>query len=300
MRLRGSIVAELGCGVVLSALIWSVVGSIASAAVLYSNGFETDTTGWDTFGGDFDATRVPSGTDGITSTSGSFHAVSSETGSAGDWGGYNFGAGTGVPTMFQEYYVSLDIYLDADGGWANNTLFDFESAVSDSNGNFLRDFIFNGGFFNDSIGPGADTNRFVFSASNNSQPGSASARDPDQDPIAISTTGWYTFQQHFYNDGGVLAVDFSISDASANLVHTWTISNPMDLISSVGGNRFGWFDYNEFSPLAFDNTELRTTAPETLPEPMAIAHWASIAATLGGARRLRLLRRRPSRIAARA
>jgi hypothetical protein len=93
----------------------------------------------------------------------------------------------------------------------------------------------------------------VISASNNSQPGSAIAKNPGRGPIAISTTGWYTFQHHFYNLAGVLAVDLRIFNSSAVLINSWTLSDATDLIAGIGGNRYGWFDYNQFSTLAFDN-----------------------------------------------
>jgi hypothetical protein len=167
--------------------------SAANAGVIYSNGFETNTAGWDVYGPPYDASRVASGTNGITSQSGSFHAENSPT-AATDWGGENYGAGYAVPTVFQEYWTSVAIYLNVGGGWANDTRFDFDSAISASDGTFLRDFIFNGGFYNDADGsPGSGTSRFIFSASNNSQRGSAFAKNPGRDPFAISATGWYTF-----------------------------------------------------------------------------------------------------------
>lgn len=251
------------------ALVCIVASPTAEAALLYSNGFETNISGWDAFGGSYDATRVASGTNGISSASGSFHAENSAAGSAGNWGGYNYGAGAGVATVFQEYTTSADIFLDVGGGWANDTRFDFDSAINDNNGNFLQDFIFNAGFYNDATGPGAGTNRFVISTGNNSQPGNAYAKNPGHDPIAISTTGWYTFQDHFFDNGGLLFADMSIYDASNTLVNSWTLGGT-HAIAGVGGNRYGWFDYNQFSTLAFDNTELRV-ADAVVPEPATLA-----------------------------
>ncbi len=238
-------------------------GSVATASTLYSNGFETDISGW------FTPTRVPSGTGGITSASGSFHATTAAGSSDFTrWGGYNYGAGNAVPTVFQEYFTSVDIYLDVDGGWANNTRLDFSSAINNAAGIHLSDFIFNGGFFNDAGAPGSG-NRFVFSASNNSQPGSAFAKNPARAPVAISTEGWYTFQHHFYNLGGFLAVDMTITDSLNALVASWSFNpsapvgfNAAFAIAGVGGNRYGWFDFSEFSTLAFDNSEL-----SAVPEP---------------------------------
>lgn len=253
-------------------LIMCIAGATAFAG--FSNGFETDISGWDAFGGSYDPIRVASGTSGITSASGSFHAESSAVGSAGNWGGYNYGAGDAVATTFQEYITSVDIYLDISGGWANDTRFDFSSAINNAAGTHNRDFIFNGGFYNDDDGsPGTGTDRFIISASNTSQPGSAYAKNPGRNPIAISTTGWYTFEHHFYNSAGVLAVDLSIYDSSSTLVNTWNLSDPTDFITGIGGNRYGWFDYNQFSTLAFDNSSL-TTVPE--PATMALLGLGSL------------------------
>lgn len=231
---------------------------VPAFAANFFQGFETDIAGWET------PTRVASGTNGIPSATGSWHAEETTGGDFTRWGGYNYGAGNAVPTVFQEYTTSVDIYLNVGGGWANNTRFDFTSAINNSAGIHLQDFIFNAGFYNDATGPGAGTDRFVVSASYNSQPGSAYAKNPDFDPIAISTTGWYTFEHHFYDNAGVLNVDMSIYDADGVLVKTWTrVSAP---IAGVGGNRYGWFDFNEFSILAFDNSQL-TIAPVLVGPP---------------------------------
>jgi len=159
----------------------------------------------------------------------------------------------------------VDIYLNVEGPWSNNTRFDLSSAINNAAGTFLRDFIFNAGFYDDTdASPGSGTDRFVISASNNSQPGSAFAKNPGNGPIAISTTGWYTFAHHFYENAGFLAADMSITDSSNAVVNTWTITT-LDLIGTVGGNRYGWFDFNQFSTLAFDNASLNA-----VPEPASL------------------------------
>lgn len=261
-----------------AALAIVILAAPPASAALYANGFETDITGWET------PTRVASGTGGITSASGSFHATTAA--GAGDftrWGGYNYGAGNAVATVFQEYTTSVDIYLDVNAGWANDTRFDFDSAINNALGTFRRDFIFNAGFYSDTDGsPGSGTNRFVISASNNSQPDSAYAKNPGRDPIAISTTGWYKFEHHFYDNAGVLAVDLNIYDSSNSPVYSWTLSDPTDLITGIGGNRYGWFDYNQFSTLAFDNAEL-SLATAAVPEPGSMIAWTLLGLTVGGA-----------------
>ena len=64
--------------------------------------------------------------------------------------------------------------------------FDWDSAISNSSGEYRRDFIFNVGT-KPSV-PGS----FVVSASNNS-PGNPSG---GADPLTISKSGWYTFKHH--------------------------------------------------------------------------------------------------------
>jgi hypothetical protein len=92
--------------------------------------------------------------------------------------------------------TQLAIYLDVDGDFDNDSRFDWEDVnLNRANGDFLRDYIFSVGFYNDALAPGANTNRFIVSASNNA-PGNP--RNPDRNPIAISTSGWYIFQHRFY------------------------------------------------------------------------------------------------------
>ncbi len=97
----------------LTALVFASAVATESAragSVLYSNGFETDTAGWTA------ATQV-AGTSGLPAASGSSYATATTTGDTFTrWGGYNYGAGGGVPTAFQEYTTSVDIYLDVGGG----------------------------------------------------------------------------------------------------------------------------------------------------------------------------------------
>ena len=65
--------------VLVAGLILATVG-VAFAAFFQS--FETDTNGW------FSPTRVMSGTHGVLSESGAFHAEDTPSGSFTRWGGY--------------------------------------------------------------------------------------------------------------------------------------------------------------------------------------------------------------------
>ena len=225
------------------------------ATIHYFQGFETDTYDWS------GVTRVASGTNGIPSAAGAFHAEAEFTAAPGTspaftkFGGYEstFPAGG--------YTTSIDVYLDVAAGNANDTRFDWSSAISTPNnvppGTHRRDFVFNAGFYNDSDATGTAP-RFVISASNNATRSGAFPKNPGRDPFSITVSGWYTFEHHFRNAGlGVLAVDLSVSTLNGAPLHSWTLSDPSDIIgSTVGGHRYGWLVIQEFPVLAIDNVNL--------------------------------------------
>ncbi len=246
--------------------VLTVLALASTARADFFNGFEVNGAGWS------GKTQVSSGTDGITSATGNGHAtVAGGVVAYTAWGGYNFGAGGGVPTAFQDYTTSLDIFLDLDAGWDNGIRFDFASAINDSSGDLLSNYFFDGGFYNDNIGPGAGTDRFIISAAAGNPVGDP--RDLAQGPLVLSTTGWYTFQSRFYDAGGFLAVDMMILDTNSNLLSTWTLAG--DAIGNVGGNRHGKFYTNQFDFLAIDNSSLTVTplptVPQAVPEPATLA-----------------------------
>lgn len=214
----------------------------AAPPAAYFNGFEdTNDTSPPALTADHamsNVTRVPTGTGGIASAAGGWHALSATNAFAFTrYGGYSsiFPAGG--------YTTSIDIYLDtAESPTASDIQFDWSSAINDTTGLHRRDFIF-------SVGANG-TGGFVMTASNNS-PGWPA--NPLRDPYTITTTGWYTFQHTFRDDGGVLAVDMSVL-SGATVLKSWTLSEPSDVIgTTVGGNRYGWMVGNEFTSLALDN-----------------------------------------------
>lgn len=220
----------------------------------YFNGFEVGLSpGWDAFAMSLQPTRVSSGTNGITSSTGAWHAQVG-TGAATNFGGYH----SAFPTC--GYKTSVDIYLNVSGGWANDTRVDYSSAISNTGGTHRRDFIFHIGFYNDNDGLGAGTNRFIISRSFNA-PGWP--KNPANPKFMISQTGWYRFEHTFREGaGGVLEVDLKVyqilsTGATPQVGSTFTLSDPTDIIgSTVGGNRYGWILNNAFSTLAIDNSYL--------------------------------------------
>jgi hypothetical protein len=220
----------------LLAAAFTIASSSSVWAVDYTatNGFEFDTGGWTS------ATRVVSGTDGISSAAGGFHAKLAQ-GSFTRWGGYKsvFPAGG--------FTTSVRFYLNPAGGWANDTRFSFTSAVNNVSGAHLRDFGFNAGFYNDAVGPGAGTDRILVNVSNGVGRGNSNPKDAN---VIISSAGWYTFEHSFQDNGsGVLAVTLTVRDSSNAVVGTpTTLSTPADMIGTVvGGNRYGWLQTNEFT-----------------------------------------------------
>lgn len=250
----------LGTVVLVTATAWA---GWAHSAPLYFNGFETDTAGWS------NVSRVASGAGGVASSDGAFHATATSQSSGSkftNFGGYNFGAGS-VPTTFQAYSTSLDIYLNVSSGLANDSRFDYSSAISSASGGFLRDFVFNAGFYNDETGPGAGSDRFVISAGTNA--GRSNSFPKNVNAISVDTSGWYTFEHNFYENAGVLNVEMNIYDASDALINSWVLGS--DPISNVGGNRYGWLVTNELGTLSLDNTELRLAGAMEVPEPGSLA-----------------------------
>jgi hypothetical protein len=221
------------------------------AATHYFQGFETDTFDWS------GVTRVASGTGGITSAAGAFHAEAASAVAPTTTSDFTHFGGNESTFPPGGYTTSMDVYLDMGAGNPNDTRFDWSSAINMPDGTFRRDFVFNAGFYNDTDVTGTGP-RFVISASNNATRGSSFPKNPGRSPFAITTTGWYTFEHHFYNAGlGVLAVDLRITTLDGSPLHTWTLSDPTDIIgSTVGGHRYGWIVIQEFPVLAIDNVSL--------------------------------------------
>ena len=267
-------------GLVLAAAALIVFLALASRAAAdappgpYFNGFETNTSNWfDVSNGGFGViTRVQSGqpasyASGVPSATGQWHARVSDgpcappvpcSGPFTRWGGYSQAFPTGG------YRTQIDIYLDV--AWASthpDARFDFSSAINNSAGPFLRDFVFNAGT-NRPVDPGppgffvnASTDAFranAFPQNPCPDPGPTSVPpNPCRLPVHITTSGWYTFRHTFRDDGGFLAVDMEIFDGSGSVAQ-WTI-HPPDPIATVGGNRYGWFANEEIPELAIDNSQ---------------------------------------------
>lgn len=237
----------------------------AMAGVPYFEGFENPSfsappiapgPGW--FSYDSQMNRVASGTAGIPSRSGGFHAAITPPGV-----GYSgvFSRLGGYSSQFSGGFTSsLDVYIDLSDPTvlANTYGWDLSTAVSGQDSNHRRDFIFHTA--SNPLG------QVYVGGSNNSN----FTRRNDLGSInhyTITASGWYRFEWVFRDNGaGTLAVDLNLRSASNNLLWTETRNDASDVISNiVGGNRYMWFTFLETNYLAIDNGQLRGNDAGGLP-----------------------------------
>jgi hypothetical protein len=270
-------------GLLLLVALMTLAAQAAAPPGPYFNGFEKNTDGWfDSTSGHYgNLTRQPSGysngggyADGISSAAGQWHArlvgqpcfTTPNQDCAGpntNWGGYSSTFPSGG------YLTQVDIYLDVT--WADghrDYRFDWSSAINTNAPttppSFLRDFVFNAG-----TSLPLEPAGFWINSSTNAFRSGAFPENPCPNPpnpppamacrapVFINTSGWYTFRHTFRDDAGSLAVDFDIfQQSSGTPVAHWTI-HAGDSMSTVGGNRYGWFANEEIPDLAIDNS-LRT------------------------------------------
>ena len=264
--------------------VWLVVAvMIAAAATVtfaaFFQSFETDTAGWT------GATRVATPSHGVVSKTGAFHAEAQNNRPFTFWGGASQTFPPGG------YTTSVDSYLDISPPYmtgsllpyANDTRFDWTSAIGTPSCGHRRDFVFNAGFYTDTDTTGTGP-RFVISASTNAGRGSSFPKNPGRMPYTINVEGWYTFEHRFRDNGaGVLAVDLTIKNAAGVPLMTWTLSDPSDVIgATVGGNQYGWFAQNEFPFLGFDTSMLLgfqdfcTVPPSTAGAKVTAGGWIPV------------------------
>lgn len=219
----------------------------------FYQGFEVDSEGWHSAGTTTAVLRVPSGTHGIASRTGEFHAEASgpfdalhtDGGALTDWGG--------ARTIFYKggYTTSIAVYLDVAGIPANDTRFAWDSAVNDSSGALRRDFVFNVGGYTDGAQPS-----YAISAGMSTERSTALLTDPAGDPLIVTTSGWYTLQHRFTDHGGVLQAELTVIDSTGAVLHSWTLSDPRDAMCGIGGDRTGAFTLQEYPYVAFDDSSL--------------------------------------------
>ena len=221
--------------------------------------------------------RLASGSNGLVAAGGSAYAVIDSTvaaagpdysnsGAFSRLGGYSGVFGSG-------WRATLDVYVNLNdpaisGATATNGYgWDLSTAASTASAGYLRDFIFHAAAYDATSG--------VFIAASNGSSDDAADRGPDLRSYAtyatLTNSGWYTFEWLFRNTNGVLAVDLNVRDTNSTLLFTQTLSDPSDLISTVGGNRYMWFTFLATDQLAIDNTTLERNVPVVCIPPSGSA-----------------------------
>ncbi len=215
--------------------------------------FESNTNGW--YAGGSTLAIEASNSNGVASESGSAHARIAGAGAYTRFDGYRTDFGEGWST-------EIKIYLDT--GWTDGEGFDYSVASNQQVNSHLRDFIFHVTKENDG---GSD--RILIGASNNSNFAPRQDLASLDNHAAIETSGWYTFQHHFFESAdGTLAVALSVFDAAGNHIFTEVRNadagnaNPDEVDTEVGGNRYGWFTANDVTGgIAVDSVTLKTSEP---------------------------------------
>jgi hypothetical protein len=242
--MRGLAKYSAAVGLTAAAICWTASIVAADDVDTFSQGFEVNTDGWDdSYGGA--VTRAPSGTDGVQSFEGAYHAtipIGADSGPVTRWGGFR----ATFPALGYETRIAVFVATDlADG--ADKRLA-FSSAIDRPDGQHRRDFIFHLG-----TKPGAE-GVWCASVSNNAPGEPCSAI---RQPVEITQSGWYQLVSHFRaNPTNVLEVEMQVLDHAGTLVGSWILSEPTDIIGeTVGGNRYGWFAYNAFDALPIDASQ---------------------------------------------
>lgn len=225
----------------------------ALATTTFSQGFETDTSGWLTPAGFGAITREDAATAGITPFDGSFVGRFEQAGGSGPFTRFD-----GYRSVFPgTYSAQAAIYLDPT--WSLGSGFDYSVASNGSDGTHQRDFIFH-------VTRDTSTQQLLVGGSNNSN----FAPREDLDTLSnfeVTSAGWYIFEHLFSDVAGVLSVDLNLFDAANTLLFTETLSAAADTIpGEVGGNRYGWFTHISVADgIHVDATQLDIPAPVPLP-----------------------------------
>jgi len=215
--------------IAVTALVWGAAPASAATSTVWEQDFSTGTSEW--YGA-------------ITWNETAGTATASNPGGAYTrFDGYR-------DTWPGGWMAELDVYLDPS--WEARSSFQYTVASSSSSGGHLRDFVFH---------VGVDEGGLWVFGDNNAYPGYY--KSPAAVSIPAAGAGWYTLQQVFADDNGVLSVTMNVLDSMGGTVYSTTRSNSADTIPDVvGGNRYGWF-YNVDVPggLEIDNTRLSSVVP---------------------------------------
>jgi hypothetical protein len=292
-------------GILCAALTIALLPTLAQAQGFFQ-GFENNTNGWFNLGNGAvsraaSRSSAPGGyADDVLASSGNYLARLSVDPSANFGLAGNSDCKPGAKDCIGPYVdwglgftasrfprggttTEVDVYLDtAFAGSHPDYRFDWDSALNDSTGNPLQDYVINAGTGNGQINDPCgvtDTAHFVVAAGTNATREASSPEDPNHGPQCINSSGWYTFRDVFKPDSnGDLEVDLSIVNRNNGAtVASWTLhptcALPQSLglctqgdrlpVTAVGGNAYGWFPNQEINGLAIDNSQYETLQPQT-------------------------------------
>lgn len=226
----------------------------ASASVMYSQGFETDTSGWNTPENYGSVARVASGTNGVAAYEGDWYGTVAQTSSA------PYTWFDGRQDTFTPWSTQTAIFLDTS--WDLGAGFNYSVASAGTDNAHQRDFIFH-------VTQDTSTGDLMVGGSNNTN--FAPREDLENiNSFVVDNSGWYIFEHVFRNEGGTLAVDLNLHDALGNTLFTETRNAAVDTIpDEVGGSFYGWFtNIDVEGGIAIDSTTLTREVSE--PSTLAI------------------------------
>jgi len=217
----------------------------------FSQSFESGTSGFldGDSGWNGQVSQVSSGTDGIVSPDGGFHAIFEQDVDGAPFTRFaNYGQDFG-----DGHAVSTKIYLNQS--WADGEGFDWSVAASNSEGSHLRDFVFH-------ITKDADTGTVLIGADNNTNFDPINNLETRENFGEVTQSGWYTFNHVFFEaSDGSLAVAMTVLDENGDAVFHEVRNEPSDAVESlVGGSYYGWFTNIDIAGgIAVDDVELRVS-----------------------------------------
>jgi hypothetical protein len=140
---------------------------------------------------------------------------------------------------------SLDIYLNV----ASPALFTWDTMAFHTDGSYLMEFYMLGG---------SDGHGGIAIAANDNNSVANPALDTNR--FTVTTSGWYTFQNELFNNGGLLA-DRATLLKNGVVQDAWLLQSGQN-ITQVGGKTIGWFAGLD-RPVAIDNASVATPEPGT-------------------------------------
>lgn len=232
----------------------------------YSQGFEQNLDGWYDFRNQFDSNtdpqnrvfppqetieRVCDPANGVSANGGECFALV-KAGNAyppvEDLTALTTFAGFSNVFPVNGFQTSIDIYLDAAAA-EDDQRFAYSVAKVRSDCEWGGDFIFHvgkvGGDF--CIRGGTDLDTINGPAPCTTVGGNV----PEE--LEANAEGWYTFTHDFQQVGGVVQVTMKVFDPAGAEVGEWTPTP--DVPQADGGNRYGWFPWNDFDDLPIDNVD---------------------------------------------